>query len=216
MPSAYEGTDIISCLQSKYIIRLCRISHRAGDISLKSVLFYGIIHLYPKTGSPSGSIRKEKKMSFLFTETANCSVNNAIHSNFLKALPDVILKHTDWDYSYRETDTGCLLTPTFRHMPHRNSFVPEIDVVASNCAEHTILQMCGRPVRFARILMAIWFISLSILELCLLFLAITAKLDHIFPVFIPIGMCTFGYLLCKLATKATFNSVIEAIRREYT
>ena len=34
MPSAYEGTDIISCLQSKYIIRQCRISYRVSDISL--------------------------------------------------------------------------------------------------------------------------------------------------------------------------------------
>ena len=36
MPAAYEGTDIISYLQRKYIIRLCRISYRVSDISLKS------------------------------------------------------------------------------------------------------------------------------------------------------------------------------------
>ena len=36
MPSAYEGTDIISYLQSKYIIRQRRISCRVSDISLKS------------------------------------------------------------------------------------------------------------------------------------------------------------------------------------
>ena len=37
MPSAYEGTDIISCLRSKYIIRHCRISYRVSDISFEIV-----------------------------------------------------------------------------------------------------------------------------------------------------------------------------------
>ena len=45
MPSAYEGTDIISCLRSKYIIRQRRISYRVSDISLKNELHYGTIHL---------------------------------------------------------------------------------------------------------------------------------------------------------------------------
>ena len=153
-------------------------------------------------------------MSILFTEIANCSFNNAIPSTFFRALPDVILKYTDWEYSCQETDTGCFLKPTFRHMPCRNSFVPEIDVVVSSCGEHTILQMRGQPVKFVRIFMAIWFVFLLMFELCFLVLAITSKLDSIFPVFVPIGMCAFGYLLCKLATKATFNSVINAIRRE--
>ena len=40
MPSAYEGTDIISCLRSKYIIRQSRISYRVSDISLKNITFY--------------------------------------------------------------------------------------------------------------------------------------------------------------------------------
>ena len=155
-------------------------------------------------------------MSILFTEIANCSFNNAIPSTFFRALPDVILKYTDWDYSCQETDTGCFLKPTFRHMPCRNSFVPEIDVVVSSCGEHTILQMRGQPVKFVRIFMAIWFVFLLMFELCFLVLAITSKLDSIFPVFVPIGMCAFGYLLCKLATKTTFHSVINAIRREYS
>jgi hypothetical protein len=43
MPSAYEGTDIISYLQSKYIMRRSRISYRIGDISLKHMIFRAII-----------------------------------------------------------------------------------------------------------------------------------------------------------------------------
>ena len=34
--------------------------------------------------------------------------------------------------------------------------------------------------------------------------------------FIPVVMCVFGYFLCQIATKATFNSVIKAIKKEYS
>ncbi len=155
-------------------------------------------------------------MSALFTQKANHSMNNAICSDFFKILPEVILKHTGWDYSCRETDTGCLLQPTFRNMPYSNSFAPEIDIVVSSHEEHTILQLRGQPVKFVRIFMAIWFSSLLIIEAFFFVLAIISKLDSIFPVFIPISMCAFGYLLCKFATKATFNSVFKAIQREYS
>ena len=43
MPAAYEGTDIISYLRSKYIIRQRCISYRVSDISLKNTAFYDII-----------------------------------------------------------------------------------------------------------------------------------------------------------------------------
>ena len=40
MPSAYEGTDIISYLQRKYIMRHRRIPYRDSDISLKTASNY--------------------------------------------------------------------------------------------------------------------------------------------------------------------------------
>ena len=40
MPSAYEGTDIISYLHRKYIMRQRRISYRVSDISLNNVTFF--------------------------------------------------------------------------------------------------------------------------------------------------------------------------------
>ena len=43
MPSAYGGTDIISHLRSKYIIRQRRISYCESDISLKNATNYNII-----------------------------------------------------------------------------------------------------------------------------------------------------------------------------
>ena len=69
MPSAYEGTDIISCLRSKYIIRLCRISYRVSDISLEKVRFYDIIL------SKEGAFMSENKLLDLSFEFAVAIVN---------------------------------------------------------------------------------------------------------------------------------------------
>jgi hypothetical protein len=100
-------------------------------------------------------------------------------------------------------------------MPYRNSFVPEIDIVISNRDSKTELQMIGRPVKFVRVFMAFWFSFLLVMQVFIVILAITSSLDSLFPLFIPLAMCTFGYLLCKLATKATFNSVVKAIKKEF-
>ena len=134
-----------------------------------------------------------------------CQVN-------LNDLPDIIRKRTDWDYTVTTTGTGCLLKPTFRNMPYRNSFVPEIDITVSRDDTQTVLHMCGRPVTFVRIFMGIWFGFLLPVQALLLILAFTANLDSIFPVFIPAIMMVFGYLLCKLATRATFRSIVQAIQ----
>ena len=151
----------------------------------------------------------------LFTEMATHCINKTISTNGFEILPEVIRQHTDWDYAYQQKTTGCSLKPTFRNMPYRNSFVPEIDIVISNRDSQTELQMIGQPVKFVRIFMALWFGFLSLMEVFLLILAITSNLDSIIPIFIPIVMCAFGYLLCKLATKATFNSVVNAIKKEF-
>ena len=69
MPSAYEGTDIISYLQSKYIIRQRRISYRVSDISLKNITFYDIIPL------KEGAFMSENKLLDLSFEFAVAIVN---------------------------------------------------------------------------------------------------------------------------------------------
>ena len=155
-------------------------------------------------------------MTLLFAQTATHRINNTICSDFLEKLPEVIRKHTEWDYSYQHRNTGCFLKPTFCNMPYRNSFVPEIDIVVSCHEAHTMLHLSGQPVKSVRVFMALWFSFLLMMELFLLILAITSKLDRLFPVFIPVVMCVFGYLLCKLATKVTFNSVVRAIQKEFS
>ena len=69
MPSAYEGTDIISYLQGKYIIRQRRISYRVSDISLKSATFYDMIPL------KEGAFMSENKLLELSFEFAVAIVN---------------------------------------------------------------------------------------------------------------------------------------------
>ena len=150
----------------------------------------------------------------LFTEKATHRINKTISSNCFEVFPEVIRQHTDLDYTYQQKPTGCSLKPTFRNMPFRNSFVPEIDIVISNRDSKTELQMIGRPVKFVRVFMALWFGFSSLMEIFLLILAITSNMDSIIPVFIPIVLCVFGYLLCELGTKATFNSVVKAIQKE--
>ncbi|MBE6707940.1 MAG: four helix bundle protein [Ruminococcaceae bacterium] len=69
MPSAYGGTDIISYLQRKYIIRQRRISYRVSDISLKSAASYGIIL------TKEGAFMSENKLLDLSFEFAVAIVN---------------------------------------------------------------------------------------------------------------------------------------------
>ena len=151
----------------------------------------------------------------LFIERAMHCMNKTNPTNGFEILPEVIRQHTDWDYTYQQKTTGCSLKPTFRNMPYRNSFVPEIEIVISDRDSQTELQMIGQPVKFVRVFMALWFSFLMAMEVFFVILAITSNLDSLFPLFIPLAMCAFGYLLCKLATKATFTSVVKAIKKEF-
>ena len=154
-------------------------------------------------------------MAGLFTQTMEHKINNSFCSDFLQKLPEVIRMHTDWDYTYQQRDYGCFLKPTFHNMPYRNSFVPEIDVTVSHYEGYTLLHITGQPVKSVRIFMSLWFIFLSLMEAFLLILSIDSNPESIIPVVIPIAMCVFGYLLCKLATKATFHSVVQAILKGF-
>ena len=132
-----------------------------------------------------------------FAQTTQHSINKAICSDFFEKLPEVIRKHSDLDYLLiHQCDKGCILKPTFRNMPYSNSFVPEM--------------------RFVRVFMAFYFSFLLAMEVFLIHFVATFKPDSVFSVFIPVVMCVFGYFLCQIATKVTFNSVIKAIKKEYS
>ena len=114
-------------------------------------------------------------MKRLFTQTAEYKTSNTFYSDFLQKLPEVIYKYTNWEYKSQQRSAGCFLKPTFRNMPYRNSFVPEIDIVVSNHEAYTMLHITGQPVKFVRIFMALWFGFLSLMEVFLLILAITCS-----------------------------------------
>lgn len=153
-------------------------------------------------------------MKSLFIETAEQCVAHENCSDILNALPNVIRQHTGLDYALSRTDTGCFLKPTFRTMPHRNSFVPEINIVVSNNDTQTILLVQGQPVKFIRCFIAFWFGFLLMMDVVLLALAITGNLDSLFPFLVTVILHIFGYLLCKIGTRSTFRSIMKAIQKE--
>lgn len=151
----------------------------------------------------------------IFTQSATLTMDKTVGPGYLEILPDAIYKHTHLDYSYQQKSSGCLLRPTFRKMLYKNSFVPEIDIEISYHDSQTIMQMIGQPIKFVRAFMTFWFSALLILEALFCILALTSMLDSFLFVFLPLMMGVFGYLLCKLATKATFHTVVTAMREEF-
>ena len=150
----------------------------------------------------------------LFEQTADLSAGSSFNSDTLKNLPEKILKHTDWDYSYEHTEAGCFLKPTFRNMPYRNSFVPEIDIVVSKSDTENVLHLKGQPTKPVRIFMMFWFSFALLMEAFLLIPAITYGGWSV-PLLIPVFMCVCGYFLCQIVTKMTFNAVVKVIRKEF-
>ena len=153
-------------------------------------------------------------MESIFAQAAEHRIASTTCPACLNDLPILVSKHTDWDYVCTQTDAGYYLKPTFHNMSYRNSFVPEIDIVVSRNDAQTILYIGGRPVKFVRVFMTIYFCFALMMEILLLVLAITSNLDSLFPVFIPIILCVFGYLLCKIATTTTFKSIMKAFQKE--
>lgn len=149
-----------------------------------------------------------------FTFTAKLDINSKISSDLLTKLPEIIFNHTNLEFSYQQKANGCFLKPTFKNMPYRNSFVPELNITASSDNSQTTLCIIGQPVKLVRIFMFFWFSFLSLMEIFSLILIFTAK-SSIVSALIPICMAVLGYFLCKLGTKATFNSVITAIKKDY-
>lgn len=153
-------------------------------------------------------------MRSVFTKTAEHRIADSACSLSLSELPGLIYKHTGFDYAFAATDKGYFLKPTFRNMPYRNSFVPEIDVTVSRNDTETILHMSGRPIKPIRIFWGRWFGFLLLMQVFLLVFALSSEAALSFQFFIPIILCVFAFLLCKIATGHAFKSVVEAIRKE--
>ena len=154
-------------------------------------------------------------MKIGFSQTAAHCVSGSTGTDLVNRLPTAIHKHSGLNYSCTQTDDGCFLKPSFRNMPYRNSFVPEIDIRISQKSGQTSLHMKGQPVKFVRIFMRVWFAALLIIEAILLAAGATSGMDSLFSLFIPVVIGILGYFLCKIATNATFHTVVKVIQKEF-
>ncbi|MBQ8791510.1 MAG: hypothetical protein IJZ51_09380 [Ruminiclostridium sp.] len=153
-------------------------------------------------------------MNRIFWSSAKYSIKKISCPDYLKKLPEAIQKHTDWDYSYEQTESGLLLKPTFQNMPYKNSFVPELSVTITEKGDEAVLQMTGKPVKAVRIFNICFCAFLLIIEILLLLLFITSGIGSIFPLFIPIAIILLNFLIIKVGTASTFKSVVRAISKE--
>lgn len=148
-------------------------------------------------------------MKIGFVQCAVHCMHGMIGADFWTSLPNSITQHTGIDYSCVKTGEGCILRPTLRKMPYRNSFVPEIVVEVSQNKEQTTLCLTGKPVMAVRVFMWMWFSFFLVIGAAFLF---AGRMDRIVFVFLP---AIFGYFLFKIATKVTFQVVLRSIQREY-
>lgn len=153
-------------------------------------------------------------MGIVFSYMSEHRTNKSITADVLGNLPAAIRRHTDWNYTCEQTDSGCLLKPVFRDMPYRNSFVPEIDVAVSCDDGQSLLCMRGQPVKMVRYFMAFWLGVVLLMQVFVVALAIASKLNGLFPLFLPAIMFVLGYFLCKISSKRVFISVVKAIQQE--
>jgi len=154
-------------------------------------------------------------MKALLAQTAKHEINNAIPSASFEKLPEIIREHTDWEYAYQATNTGCLLKPTFRNMQYRNCFIPEIDISVSCDKAHTTLRISGRPVKSVRIFLALFYAIWSVFSVLLIIQAITTQQDILFIAILPLILGAFFLLVGKFSLQAIFNSIVKAIQKEF-
>ncbi len=153
-------------------------------------------------------------MGIGFSYISEYRTNKNITADVCGNLPAAIRRHTDWNYTCEQTNSGCLLKPVFRDMPYRNSFVPEIDIAVYCEDGQNVLRMHGQPVKMVRYFMAFWLGVLLLMQVFVVALAVASKLNGLFPLFLPAIMGVLGYFLCKIDTKWVFLSVTKAIQKE--
>ena len=152
----------------------------------------------------------------IFTQRIEYSTNKYLSPDCFAKLPALISKYTDLDYLYQKKDGGCFLYPSFCNMSRRNAFVPEIDVVVSSDEAHNVISISGRPVKLVRIFMLLWFVFSLLGEVLQIVNVITSESGDLFSLLIPVVLCAFGFLICKLFTKAAFDAVVKVIKREFS
>lgn len=155
-------------------------------------------------------------MKAFFERSAIHEINNATPYASFEKLPEIIREYTDWEYTYRQTSTGFLLKPTLHNRQYRNSFIPEIDIAVSCDDAHTTLHITGRLIKIVRVFQTVFFTIWSVLLLILIIQAIFFQQGILFAVIIPLVLGAFFLLLGKFSMQAIFDSIVKAIRKEFS
>ena len=153
-------------------------------------------------------------MKIGFSQMLEFSINGNIRTDCFGDLPEAIYHDTDTTYSCELTENGCFLKPSFRDMPYRNSFAPEIDISISQDNDRSFLCIKGKPVKIIRSFMMCWCGFLLMMEAVFLIMAAILKIDSLFLVSFPVILSIFGCLIWKVVFHTTCRSVVNVIKEE--
>ena len=151
-------------------------------------------------------------MKFGFQENESFRVKGELPADFFDKLPENISRDALWQYECEKTADGCCLTPTFKDVPYRNAFVPEIEIHLSYVAGETIVTVCGRLAKSVRAFARFWFGALAFFEVFLLAAVPFGKLQVWYGPLLPLGMAAFGYLMSKIGLMLGFWFFTKPIR----
>lgn len=154
-------------------------------------------------------------MSVGFTHSIEIRTNETVTAERLMDLPNGIRRGTGWNYTCEKTRTGYCFNPSFRNMPYHNSFVPKIDVAITQSDGYTVLHLTGQPVEWIQVFTIIFCGFALVMHALLLAIMVFTNSVELFPLLLTLLMCAFGYFLCRLGTKYTFQNVVKTIENEF-
>lgn len=153
-------------------------------------------------------------MKIGFSQKETLTVGEPICADFFDKLPNTIYQKTGFNYACMQIFDGFFLKPSYKNMPYRNAFVPEITVLVSKTNEQTVLHLKGQPVKFVRTFIGFWLSFLLVMQVLLFTVIAPAQINVFFPGLAPAMIGILGYLLCSVVTKGIFKSIVRAIQKE--
>jgi amino acid permease len=76
-----------------------------------------------------------------------------------------------------------------------------------------ILDIKGQPVTDPESFMGLCF-AITLLMVIVVIPSIFSKWENLLFIFIPIFLCVVMYFVCKIVPKSTFESIIDAIKKD--
>lgn len=152
-------------------------------------------------------------MWFDFSQSACITTQTPIEADFPQQMTKALLTETNKTYVCTPTDQGYLLTPKRMFSAEKNAFNPVVSISATREDAQTTLTLNGSPAKFTRVFYWLFNLCALVMEVLLLVIFCPSDLDPIFPVFIPLILIVFSFLLTWLGTKLSFRAVVKTIER---